>query len=63
MARLDRYLAEGNRRGWDMDRWKAALGDTYACADAAAREMDPIARMTSFVDCRKGKKIKKGRTA
>lgn len=57
MARLDRYLAEGTSRGWDMNRWKDALKDTIACRDQVARETDPIKRMTGFIDCRTGKKL------
>jgi len=56
-GRIDRYLAEGTRRGWDMDRWRLALKDTTACRDVAVKLDDPIARMTSFIDCRKGKRL------
>lgn len=61
MSRLTDWVAGLDRvaPGWDKDSWNAALRDTYACRDSVAGTRGRVERMVAFIECRRGKKVKK----
>jgi len=59
MTKTDRFKAAISAMGGNVANWDAALRDTYACAESVRGIADPIDRMTKYIDCRRGKKIRK----
>lgn len=59
MSRLADFMSalDSTAPGWRKERYLAAMADTKACADQARGQKNPIQRMVTFIECRRGKRL------